>query len=384
MLHLQHKVKVSFDTSDSVYLMDGILCNGEKSLALTSSSNLIKIFDVNNAGFQQDIKGHTQPITDIVASQSSPNILYSIQNDTGVMITDLRVGKAIHFLTELTSSGKPGFSVAASPSDTTIAVGAAGDINIIDTRNWNSVRLIDDIHADDVTRIRYCGSDQHLCTAGEDQMINIIDQAAQEDDLMQTVINCGESCNKMRYFSEVNMVGVTGTCENAYLVPAQPEANEVKFDRRDPGSYVVDFVPFNGSLCLLVGRHAEEDSTTVGPLELLDTQGGRSLGSIDKAHKDVVRVALSVHPTGHSVALNQNQQAQTAGGNGNDGAMGGTGPSSRLITAGEDGIIAWWSATATGVSNTSSFNNSSNNNVNESRKTRAAASKPRSKLSRPY
>jgi hypothetical protein len=317
-MNLVHKVKVSFD-ADAVYLMDGLICRSGAALALTTSSQRIMVYDSTTAGHLLTVGGHTEPLTDIVVGNQNSDMLYSIQNDTGVMITDLRVGKGIHFLTELTHSGKAGNSLSISPSDMELAIAAGGDINRIDTRTWHSIALVESLHSDDITRLRYC-TETWICSAGEDQLISLYDISMDEDDMMISVVNCGESCNKMRCFPQHQFVALTGTCENAYVLPLMPDAKERKLPRRDFRTYIVDFVEYGDTVLLAMGQHAPEEEEGVPaplvppPLELLDVRTGQVMGTLAGGHEDNVRVILKA----------------------GDG----------FISAGEDGVVAWWGTQA--------------------------------------
>ena len=308
-LRLHHKTKVTFE-KDSIYLMDGIMCQQEATIALSTSSELIKCYDVNTMGHIRDITGHNQPISDIVVGQN-PNVIYSIQRDTGVMITDLRVGKPIHYLVELTNSGKDGYTISVNSNDQRLAIAAGGDIHIVDTATWCSVSPIEALPSDDITRLRYC-SDRHLCTAGEDQLINMIDTTLEDDDMMMTVINCGESSNKMRWYPQFNAVTMTGTCESGFIVPCQSDAKETHIPRRDFQSYVVDFVDFNNALYLVQGHHSYEDDAPQQPMDMIDAMTGQVVGQLVGGHEDQARVVLRSRD--------------------------------RIVTAGEDGVIAFWTS----------------------------------------
>jgi WD40 repeat protein len=322
-LHLQHSVKVSYD--DGVYVLDGCLANNESMIAVSTSTQVIRCYDVRTTAHLFEMRDHTGPIRDmVVAPAAHPSLLFSVQEDTGVAVSDLRIGKAVHFLNEMCSMGLDSYSLSVSEDGASLALAAGKDIHFVDIRTWHSTRSISELHTDDITRVRFCGSDV-ICTAGEDQMVNVLSTTElDEDEMMWNIINCEEVVTRMQYFSpdriplcatpEVAPRGVfatVGSCENAMVIPVGEGevAREKKLHRPNFETYQVEFVPWLGTLGQVTGLKDEDGNA--GPIMITDVVSGGVMGVMNGAHQEVVRIALSL-------------------------------PNGVLITGGEDGMLAYW------------------------------------------
>ena len=315
-MKLLNSIRVAFE---ECYILDGTLALGGNAMCFSASNQTIKLFDVRTGAHMMDIGGHTCPIKDLVSSPADPNLLFSCQTDTGVMMSDLRVGKGVHWLTEMCESGQEAFSLGVNPTGMHMALAVDGDIHIIDTRTWTSVKSYLSIHCDEITRVRYC-AESWICSGGEDGMLNVIDTTQKEDDMMLNVINTnGEVPEKMKWFPEHNCVTATCSTEVSYIIPLAEGAFETKIPRRDYDSYIVDYVTLpDGTLGLVMGTKHEEGA---GPLELVCATPGANYGVqvaiLPNGHREISRVAMTVGST--------------------------------LITGAEDGVVCCWDMTPSGA-----------------------------------
>ncbi|CCW60388.1 unnamed protein product [Phytomonas sp. EM1] len=295
-------------TSNS-YVLDGCLCNGTSSIALSTSQQTLRLYDSQTTTFLFDLTDHTKPITDVVATSANPHMLYSSQSDSGVMISDLRQGKAVHFLTEMASTGVTCNSISISPSGETMAIATDGDIHLLDCKTWQSKSCIEKMHTDEVSRVRFL-NDNVICSAGEDQMINFMttDPSVCDDDVLLQATCCGEVVNKMSCLSEVGLMSMVGSCENGYLYPFDLEKTETRFERPDFQTYLVDWCVLGGQLCLVLGRR--DDDGNAGPLSVLNFETKEQHELRPMAHGEICRMAMGI--------------------------------GNRLITGGEDGLLAFW------------------------------------------
>jgi WD40 repeat protein len=305
-MNLLQVVQTSYE--EGTYVMDGCLCSGGSSLALSLSTQAIRLYDTQAATFLADIKEHTQPIRDLASTPAQPSLLYSCQQDCGVMVSDLRQAKAVHFLTDMCSSGATCSSISISPSGEMLAVSADRDIHFVDTRTWTSVKCLEQLHVDEISRLRFL-DEQVLCSAGEDQMINFLSVAdgVVDDDVLLQAVNCGEVVSRMNCFPDVSVTAMVGTCENGYIFPYDLEQKETRYLRPNFDTYLVDWCVVSGQLHLVSG--VRDDNGDAGPLQVLNWTTQRTQ-VLPRVHKEIGRVAI--------------------------------GFGNRLITGGEDGMLVYW------------------------------------------
>ncbi|RNF05087.1 hypothetical protein TraAM80_04733 [Trypanosoma rangeli] len=305
-MQLLHTVRTSDE--DGAYVLDGCLCNGGSSLCLSVSDHSIRCYDAQTAGFLFTLLGHTCAIKDVTSSASQPTVLYSSQEDTGVMITDLRQVNPAHFLSEFCGAGATGGTVGVTPNGQFLGVAVDGDTHIVDTRMWQTAHVIANMHLDEITRLRFL-DDTVYCSAGEDQMINFIDSSAavKENNMLLQAISCGEVVTKMTAFPEHGALGLVGSCENAYLCPFDLQEREVRYPRPDHATYLVDMCVLNGQIHLVRGVRDEEGNA--GPLFLMNWDT-RDVVQLAPVHKEICRIAIGI--------------------------------GDRLITGGEDSLVAFW------------------------------------------
>jgi WD40 repeat protein len=333
-----HVLKTSL--ASGTYVLDGTIAGdvgGPPQLIVSTSERICKQYDTRRFSHVRDITGHTDRITDVMGQG---NVLVTSQEDTGVMITDLRMAQPAHFLTELRGEGLVCNTVSISPSFQNIAVAAGGNVHIVDPRTWSGVRVVNEVHCGDVTKMRHV-TDTLIASGGEDNMINFFDTEAQEADMLRCTVSCGESLNRITVMADLGLVGVSGSCEGAYLfkVPANPVVEDFPTEHtikrgEDFARYMVDWVSIRGQAYLITGHNSAfdmDDATaeSLGPApQPLTVRVEPPNHSADPAsssfqltpvHSDVVRMALVV------------------------------GSSDRLVTAGEDGTIAVWNTSTSGA-----------------------------------
>ncbi|KAG8344534.1 hypothetical protein ERJ75_001645700 [Trypanosoma vivax] len=303
---------VKISDGDGTCALDG--CVAGNLVCFSLSNRTVRCYDVETATALHTFEGHTCAVRDITVSESKPHLLYSAQEDTGVMISDTRQRQPVRFLGEFCGSGATGGTVGVTPSGRTIAVAVNGDVHIVETRTWCSTHIVAGMHLDEITRVRFI-SEEIYCSAGEDQMINFIDAGptVQDSDILLQGTVCGEVVTKMTAFFEHNAVGLVGSCENAYVFPFDLEENETRYTRASEFSYCVDVCALSGQLNLVSGVRDEEGNA--GALTLTNWNT-RTETPLQQLHTEISRVAVGV--------------------------------GERLVTAGEDGLIVFWSAAECG------------------------------------
>jgi WD40 repeat protein len=304
-------IQASFN--DGCYVLDGVVLGD--AAAFTTSEVVVKCFDIGTFSHVFDIKAHTAPITDISGCASIPNLIFSSQIDTGVAVFDIRRAAPVNFWVEAVSTGSECHSLSVSPSGRTLAVACGREFLIVDTRTWNIVKTVE-VHTDDVSRLRFC-SENTICTAGEDQLVNLLDLELADDDMVLSVLSCGEVATKMQFSEEFSSIFITGSCENAIIWPVG--GAETRIPRKDFQTYCVDFLVLNGEVNLMQG--SKDDDGVAGPISLLRFGTGTTT-SLHTVHTEVVRLALKAGE-------------------------------SSFITGGEDGKIILWKSGPTSRQNSS-------------------------------
>lgn len=297
------------------------------TIALALSTNIIRFYDARSTAFLFECREHTHSITDLISSPNQPHLLFSSQEDGGVLILDMRQAKPVHFITDSCYSGISCCSLSLSPSGNSLVVAKTGDLDIYDPRTWTPVRRIEAMHWEEVTRVRHISEDI-ICTAGEDLMINFIDTSAStlEDDILLQATRCGEVITRMSVFPALQRVGMVGSCENAYLYPFQSELKEARIERPSFSTYLVDWAVVGTELLLVSG--VKDDDGNAGPISVSAwssaEEGGaflvRPSAPLPFVHRQLTRFAL--------------------------------GCGDRLITGGEDGLLVYWGS---GDGSSSSF-----------------------------
>lgn len=312
-MNLVQTIQISYD--EGCYVLDGCLCNGGSSLAVAASNRSIRLYDVQSTRFLFELREHTDAITDVASTSASPSLLYSSQKDTGVMVTDVRAGKAVNFLTEGCGSGNTCNTLSVSPSGQYLAVGMENDIALFDSRTGLRVHTLKEMHIDEVTRVRFV-DDVVLCSGSEDQMVNFLDTRANvdDDDVIMQCITLGEVATRITHFPTLEVTGLVGSCENGFLFPADLEKHELRYPRVDYSRYLVDWCDIAGELYLVSGAR-DEDGNATG-LHLLHWASQREVPLLPATHREIGRIAV--------------------------------GFGNRLITGGEDGLVCVWSLPPSG------------------------------------
>lgn len=206
-------------TEPETYVLHGCTsADGGSTFALSLSNYAIRLYDAITTTFLYELREHTQTITDMTTSPAQPSLLFSSQEDGGILITDLRQAKPAHFIVDACNTGIICSSLSLSPSGTSLVVPKTCDLDVYDTRKWSPYHRIEAMHWDDISRVRYVG-EKIICSAGEDLMVNFIhvDPATAEDDILLHAAPCGEVMTKMSWEAERGLLTMVGSCENGYV-----------------------------------------------------------------------------------------------------------------------------------------------------------------------
>lgn len=357
-------------TEPDTYVLHGCTTSDNAGmLALSLSNHAIRLYDTSTAAFVSEVRDHTETITDMLSSPSHSSLLFSSQEDGGVLVTDVRQAAPAHFLVDACHTGITCSTISIAPSGTSLVMAKTSDLDVYDTRTWSCVHRVEAMHWDEISRVRHL-REHVICSAGEDLMVNMIsvDPKTIEDDLLLEATQCGEVATKMAFLPNQDVVTIVGSCENGYVFPCDVEPSlpiketggmgqedegakeeeaplpgrgkggeTFKYDRPDFSTYLVDWCTVGNELTLVSGVRTGDGEA--GALSM-NVFGEASSSSCIRSH---------------------NEEEEEADGGARDGGRWykkGTYPlmrvhrqltrialglqRDRMITGGEDGIVAFW------------------------------------------
>ncbi|KAI0513592.1 hypothetical protein KFK09_009619 [Dendrobium nobile] len=145
------------------------------TLAVSLSSNTIKLYSPATGQFLGECKGHMSTIHEIsFAVPSSPHLLCSCSSDATIRMWDTRTFKQILFW---------------------------------DLRSSKQVACLEESHMDDVTQVRFTPNQQSkLISSSVDGLLCLFDTVGHIDDdnHLESVMNVGTSIGKFGFFGEKN------------------------------------------------------------------------------------------------------------------------------------------------------------------------------------
>lgn len=373
-------------TDPETYVLHGCLTPGDAAVALSLSDYAIRLYDTTSSAFLGELRDHTVMITDIVSSPSHPHMLFSSQEDGGILITDLRQAKPAHFIVDACHTGITCSSISISPSGSALAVAKTSDLDVYDCRTWTPAHRVESMHWDEITRVRHI-QEHILCSAGEDLMINYLNihPSTLEDDILLEATQCGEAITKMTCIPDRGILTMVGSCENGYIFPCteakkEDQCNEgegelpgwVRYARPDFFTYLVDWCIVGNELVLVSGVRTEDGEAGEVSVNLF---GERPSTMHDINRTGDGRVVDTPEEGHHSALLPPPPMIREAGEEGGGGeSMATNGPrwwkkssfplphvhrqltrmalgfgDTRMITGGEDGSIHFWDTAPAGV-----------------------------------
>ncbi|CAM6091510.1 unnamed protein product [Calypogeia fissa] len=95
-MHLSTQIQASFGKPDDPDYVFEIVANGARSMAVSLSTNTIKLYDPETGGFKGDLLGHTCTISGLnFPDPNSSQLLLSSSADSTVRVWDIRVGQQV-------------------------------------------------------------------------------------------------------------------------------------------------------------------------------------------------------------------------------------------------------------------------------------------------
>ncbi|XP_007050892.2 PREDICTED: WD repeat-containing protein 89 homolog [Theobroma cacao] len=175
------------------------------SMAVSLSTNAVKLYSPMTGQYFGECKGHTSTINHISFSgPSTPHTLHSSSSDGTIRAWDTRTFHQVSCITAGSSQEVFSFSFGGS-DDNLLAAGCQSQIFFWDWRNKKQVACLEESHVEDVTQVHFIpGHQNKLASASADGLICTFDTNGDinDDDHLESVINVGTSIGKVGFFGE--------------------------------------------------------------------------------------------------------------------------------------------------------------------------------------
>ncbi|KAL2649720.1 hypothetical protein R1flu_017848 [Riccia fluitans] len=209
-LKLGTSIQASFgDPEDPDYIFE-IAVNGQKSnMAVSLSTNAIKLYSPETGAYVGDCLGHTSTISGIsFPDPNSPMLLLSSSADGTIRTWDIRNRKEVAAIRHPTPGSEIwNFSVGGITNQ--VAAGGDSQVLIWDWRTRNLMSELDELHTEAVTQVHYHPAKRELLfTASVDGLINIIDtsQSLKPEDLQYDTLSVGTSIGKIGFYGRYSQM----------------------------------------------------------------------------------------------------------------------------------------------------------------------------------
>ncbi|KAJ6812430.1 WD repeat-containing protein 89-like protein isoform X1 [Iris pallida] len=178
------------------------------NMAVSLSSNAIKLYSAATGQFFGECRGHQGPIQEVsfAVPAASPNVMCSCSSDSTVRVWDTRTFEQVSLLKP--SSYQEIFSFCfGGSSGNLLAAGCNAQILFWDWRNNKQVACLEEAHMEDVTQVRFVPDQQNkLISSSVDGLLCRFDTDGQIDDdrNLELVMNVGTSIAKIGFFGQMN------------------------------------------------------------------------------------------------------------------------------------------------------------------------------------
>ncbi|GFP85604.1 WD repeat-containing protein 89 homolog [Phtheirospermum japonicum] len=177
------------------------------SMAVSLSTNAVKLYSPLTGQYLGECKGHTSTINEIsFAGPSAPHLLYSCSSDCTLRAWDSRSFQQVACINSGPSQEVFSFSFGG-PGDNLLAAGCKSLINFWDWRTMKQTACLEESHTEDVTQVQFVpGHPSKLVSASVDGLMCLFDASGDinDDDHLVSVFNVGTSIGKMGFFGEAN------------------------------------------------------------------------------------------------------------------------------------------------------------------------------------
>ncbi|EXB36417.1 WD repeat-containing protein 89-like protein [Morus notabilis] len=199
---LKNSIQTSFGED---YVFQIVPKNDWSSMAVSLSTNVVKLYSPVTGQFYGECKGHSDTINHIYFSgPSTPHVLHSCSSDGTIRAWDTRTFQQVSSVSAGSSQEIFSFSFGGS-TDNLLAAGCKAQILFWDWRNKKQVACLEESHVEDVTQVHFIPNHVNkLASASVDGLICIFDTDGDinDDDNLESVINVETSIGKVGFFGE--------------------------------------------------------------------------------------------------------------------------------------------------------------------------------------
>ncbi|KAI4974123.1 hypothetical protein ZWY2020_047403 [Hordeum vulgare] len=199
-LGLRNSIQTNFGDD---YVFQIASCQEISTLAVSLSTNALKLYSPATGQYLGECTGHTGSIHEIAFSApSSPQVLCSCSADATIRAWDTRSFKQISLLNGGPSHEMFSFSFGGT-SGNLLAAGSNSKVLLWDWRSSKQVSCLEESHMDDVTQVRFAPNQQSkLISASVDGLMCVFDTDGDinEDDHLLTVMNVETSVSKVGFY----------------------------------------------------------------------------------------------------------------------------------------------------------------------------------------
>ncbi|CAK9175313.1 unnamed protein product [Ilex paraguariensis] len=177
------------------------------SMAVSLSTNAVKLYSPVTGQYFRECKGHTSTINEIsFLGASAPHVFYSCSSDGTIRAWDTRSFQQVSCLSAGPSQEIFSFSFGGL-GDNLLAAGCKSQVLFWDWRTNKQAACLEESHTEDVTQVHFVPDHQNkLVSASVDGLMCIFDTSGDinDDDDLESVINVGTSIGKLGFLGESN------------------------------------------------------------------------------------------------------------------------------------------------------------------------------------
>ncbi|CAN8285770.1 unnamed protein product [Cochlearia groenlandica] len=181
------------------------------AMAVSLSTNTVKIYSPVTGQYYGECKGHSDTINQIAfssesssSSSSYPHLLHSCSSDGTIRSWDTRTFHQVSCIDAYNDQEVFSFSYGGA-GDNLLAGGCKEQVLLWDWRNSKQVACLEESHMDDVTQVHFAPNNRNkLVSASVDGLICLFNTEGDinDNDHLESVINVGTSIGKIGFLGD--------------------------------------------------------------------------------------------------------------------------------------------------------------------------------------